>query len=116
DFGLRRLLDEALRPYAVQARAKGLALTCHVDPAVPEALVGDPNRLRQILVNLVSNAVKFTDRGEVAVLVSGGGGGGGGGRTPPPHTPPPPPTPPPPFSLPDTRLATPPPQQRPPIP
>jgi two-component system, sensor histidine kinase and response regulator len=69
DFGLRRLLDEALRPFAVQARAKGIGLTCHVNAAVPDDLAGDPNRLRQVLFNLVSNAVKFTDRGEIEVRV-----------------------------------------------
>jgi PAS domain S-box-containing protein len=68
-FGLRRLLDDALRPFAVQARAKGLALHCRVEPDVPDALTGDPNRLRQVLLNLVGNAIKFTGDGSVSVLV-----------------------------------------------
>jgi signal transduction histidine kinase/CheY-like chemotaxis protein len=52
-----------------QARAKGLALSMYVDPAIPAALVGDPLRLRQVLVNLVGNAVKFTTQGSVALEV-----------------------------------------------
>jgi PAS domain S-box-containing protein len=69
DFVVRELLDEALRPLALRAEAKGLALTCEVRPDVPELLVGDPLRLRQVLVNLVGNAVKFTEAGGVAVHV-----------------------------------------------
>ncbi len=68
-FALRPTLDDALLPFALQARGKGLALTCRVEDAVPDSLVGDPNRLRQILVNLVGNAIKFTDAGGVDVRV-----------------------------------------------
>ncbi len=68
-FALRDSLADALRPLAPRAHKKGLELACHVAPDVPDALVGDWGRLRQVLVNLVGNAVKFTARGEVVVEV-----------------------------------------------
>jgi len=71
DFGLRDCLDDTMRILAVRAHAKGLELACHILPEVPDALIGDPGRLRQVLINLVGNAVKFTDRGEVVVRVEG---------------------------------------------
>jgi PAS domain S-box-containing protein len=67
-FRLREQLDAALKPLAVRARRKGLEMVCQVRPEVPEGLLGDAGRLRQILVNLVGNAVKFTERGGVALL------------------------------------------------
>ncbi len=67
DFDLRECLGDAVRTLAPRAHAKGLELACHVVPDVPDAVVGDPFRLRQVLVNLVGNAVKFTDRGEVVL-------------------------------------------------
>jgi PAS domain S-box-containing protein len=68
-FSLRDSLVASLKPLALRAQEKGLELTYVVPPAVPDALVGDPGRLRQILVNLVGNAIKFTEQGEVAVHV-----------------------------------------------
>jgi two-component system sensor histidine kinase/response regulator len=66
---LRETLEDVTRLIAVQAHAKDLEVTAHVDPAVPELVTGDPARVRQILLNLCGNAVKFTERGEVAVSV-----------------------------------------------
>src|SRR5207247_1786302 len=71
DFGLRDCLDDTMRILAVRAHGKGLELACHVMPDVPDALIGDPGRLRQVLINLVGNAIKFTERGEVVVRVEG---------------------------------------------
>jgi signal transduction histidine kinase len=69
-FNLRETFTDALRPLAARAEAKGLTLTVEIDPAVPEALEGDPLRLRQIIGQLVGNAIKFTASGEVRVCVS----------------------------------------------
>jgi len=69
DFNFRDSLDDTLNTLALQADAKGLELVCNIPPDVPEVLRGDPGRLRQIVVNLVGNAIKFTDRGEVVVHV-----------------------------------------------
>jgi len=69
NFALRDTLDAAIRPLAVEADKKGLELICGVRPDVPDALVGDPGRLQQIMLNLVGNALKFTESGEVAVEV-----------------------------------------------
>ncbi|MDR3553745.1 MAG: PAS domain S-box protein [Syntrophobacteraceae bacterium] len=70
DFDLQDLLDDFAETVAVKAHDKGLELSCAADPDLPTLLSGDPGRLRQILTNLASNAVKFTHRGEVAVKVS----------------------------------------------
>jgi two-component system sensor histidine kinase/response regulator len=69
DFELRETLGDTLKALALRAHQKGLELACHVRPDVPEMLVGDPGRLRQVVVNLVGNAVKFTEKGEVVVSV-----------------------------------------------
>ena len=69
DFDLASLLDDFAATLAVRAHEKGLELLCGADPNVPTRLCGDPGRLRQILTNLVGNAVKFTRAGEVAVHV-----------------------------------------------
>jgi len=68
-FGVRERLGDALKVLAFRAHSKDLELACHIHPDVPDALVGDPGRLRQVVVNLVGNAIKFTERGEVLLDV-----------------------------------------------
>jgi len=68
-FGLREVLGSTLKTLGLRAHQKSLELACHIAPAVPDALVGDPGRLRQIILNLVGNGIKFTERGEVVVDV-----------------------------------------------
>ena len=63
-------LGDTIKTLGLRAHEKGLELACHILPDVPEELVGDPGRLRQIVINLVGNAIKFTDRGEVVVRVT----------------------------------------------
>ena len=70
DFDLSDLLEKAIEILAMKANEKGLELACHLSPDVPHALVGDANRLHQILINLISNAIKFTDDGSVTVRVT----------------------------------------------
>jgi PAS domain S-box-containing protein len=70
DFWLRAAVGDTLRALAVRAHKKGLELIYQIQPDVPDALVGDAGRLRQILLNLVGNAIKFTERGEVVVEVA----------------------------------------------
>jgi PAS domain S-box-containing protein len=66
-FSIRQSVDGAVRLFAVRAQEKGLALTSTVAEDIPDRLVGDPLRIRQILLNLVGNAIKFTDAGSVTV-------------------------------------------------
>jgi len=68
-LSLRDSLDDTLRTLAIRAHQKGLELVCDVADDTPDALIGDPGRLRQIVINLVGNAVKFTERGSVVVSV-----------------------------------------------
>ncbi|SPF54840.1 PAS domain S-box (fragment) [Candidatus Sulfopaludibacter sp. SbA4] len=69
EFTLRDSLEDAVRLLAHRAQQKGLELACHIKPGVPEVVVGDRGRLRQIIVNLVGNAIKFTEHGEVVLRV-----------------------------------------------
>ncbi len=69
DFNLPDCLELTLKTLALLAHGKGLELLCEVAPEVPEIVRGDSNRLRQVVLNLVGNAIKFTDKGEVALKV-----------------------------------------------
>ncbi|MDW7709558.1 MAG: PAS domain S-box protein [Deferrisomatales bacterium] len=75
DFDLQVLLDDLAASLAVKAHEKGVELVCFADPEVPARVRGDPGRLRQVLTNLAGNAIKFTERGEVAVRVTLAEGG-----------------------------------------
>jgi signal transduction histidine kinase/CheY-like chemotaxis protein len=68
-FSLRERMGNAMRSFALPAHEKDLELACRIHPDVPDGVVGDPARLDQILVNLISNAVKFTEKGEIVVQV-----------------------------------------------
>ena len=70
DFNLHGMIHEVLKTLAVRADEKGLELLYEILPDVPQQVQGDPGRLRQILINLINNAIKFTERGEVALRVS----------------------------------------------
>src|SRR5712692_771185 len=65
EFNLRDSLGDTMKALSLRAHQKGLELAYHIPRDIPDALVGDPGRLRQIVVNLVGNAVKFTERGEI---------------------------------------------------
>jgi two-component system sensor histidine kinase/response regulator len=69
DFSVASVLTTTLRALGVRAHKKGLELVCQQRPDVPDALIGDAGRLRQVLINLVGNAIKFTEHGEIVVLV-----------------------------------------------
>ena len=69
DFDLSDLIEKAIEILAMRANEKGLELACHLSPTVPCALIGDPHRLHQILLNLIGNAIKFTDSGSITMRV-----------------------------------------------
>jgi two-component system, sensor histidine kinase and response regulator len=69
EFPLRQTIAETLTPLALRAHEKGLELLCEVHRNVPDQVVGDPSRLRQVILNLVGNAVKFTETGEVLLTI-----------------------------------------------
>jgi ligand-binding sensor domain-containing protein/signal transduction histidine kinase/CheY-like chemotaxis protein len=69
DFDLREIVQTTVRAVEFQAHQKGLAVVCEIDPAIPELLRGDFTRVRQIVLNLLNNSVKFTEKGEIALRV-----------------------------------------------
>ncbi len=69
DFDLRTTLETATEMMSLRAHEKGLELACHIKPDVPTALMGDPVRLHQVILNLAGNAIKFTEEGEVVIHV-----------------------------------------------
>ncbi|BCR03848.1 hypothetical protein DESUT3_09170 [Desulfuromonas versatilis] len=77
-FSLREILEKTCEILALRAHHKGLELTCRLAPEVPPGLLGDPLRLRQVLVNLIGNAIKFTERGEIRVEVKAAAAPGAG--------------------------------------
>jgi two-component system sensor histidine kinase/response regulator len=68
-FKLRQIIQDALKSLSIRTAQKGLELACRVETNVPDDLFGDPVRLRQVILNLVGNALKFTERGEIVVQV-----------------------------------------------
>ncbi len=72
-FNLRDIVEKTTRSLGLRAAEKNIELACRIEPDVPQSVMGDPGRLRQIIVNLVGNAMKFTDDGEVVVTVSNAG-------------------------------------------
>ena len=70
EFNLRDCIAMSIKSLALRAHQKGLELTCDIHPEVPERVVGDLTRLRQIIINLIGNAVKFTERGEVGLKIA----------------------------------------------
>ncbi len=68
-FDLERMMRETLQVFEIRCREKGVELSFHISPGIPGHFIGDPARLRQIIINLVGNAVKFTERGRIAVNV-----------------------------------------------
>ena len=69
-FSIRHFLADSLKIMGMKSHAKGIELAYRLSPGVPDRLLGDPTRLRQVLINLVDNAIKFTEKGEVIVMVA----------------------------------------------
>jgi signal transduction histidine kinase/ActR/RegA family two-component response regulator len=69
-FNLSSWINETTAAYQIQANHKGLSFKCHAAPDLPHALIGDPHRLRQVLTNLISNAIKFTAQGGIEVTIA----------------------------------------------
>jgi len=69
-FRVRESLALTVKPLAVRAHQKGLEFTCHTDPDVPDQIIADPTRLRQVVTNLLGNAIKFTDRGAIGLEIA----------------------------------------------
>src|ERR1019366_6396038 len=70
EFDVRETVGGAVRTLSVQAHPKGLEMVCDFDADVPDLLEGDPMRLVQVLNNLLGNAIKFTERGEISIAVA----------------------------------------------
>jgi two-component system, sensor histidine kinase and response regulator len=75
EFNLYDSLEETMRTFAFQAGQKNLELICDLQPGLPQSVIGDPSRLRQIIVNLLANALKFTPQGEIVLRVEVEGAG-----------------------------------------
>ncbi|HET7108973.1 MAG TPA: response regulator [Candidatus Acidoferrum sp.] len=69
DFDFRESVESTIKSLAVRGDQKGLELLCDIDPRIPEVMRGDPVRLRQVITNLIGNAIKFTERGEVGLKI-----------------------------------------------
>lgn len=72
EFDVRELVEQSADLYALKTASKGIELAAYVSPDVPTSLIGDPARLRQVILNLIGNAIKFTEHGEIVVEVRAG--------------------------------------------